>query len=126
MKLCRCCSYVPDVMTGVAMYRSRALLQSPASHPTLPDVGFDLIPDFNAICHSSQIESYFLLSVMRTRPLPPHQSDESAFDLTILIVYTLFRMMVFQEGGVNIFCRFAVVDGVLLLLRGTTVAVTSV
>jgi len=93
-----------DVMTGVAMYRARNLLQNPSSNPPLPDMGFDLIPDLNALCQQSQIESYFLLAVM---------------------IYTLVRMMIFQDGGVGIFCRFAVVDGILMMMRGTTIAITS-
>lgn len=35
-------------------------------------------------------------------------------------------MMVFQDGGIGIFCRFAVVDGVLMFLRATCIAITSV
>jgi len=34
-------------------------------------------------------------------------------------------MMVFERDGVEIFCRFGVCDGVLMVLRSTTVAATS-
>lgn len=113
-------------MTGVAMYRGRHLMNNPTANPPLPDLGFELIPDFHELCNESQIESYFLLCVMSARlsllPSPP----VPLLPLIFFLVYTLIRMMIFQPGGINIFCRFAVVDGLLMFLRGTTIVVTSV
>jgi len=40
-----------DIMTGVAMYRSRNLLQYPEKYPVLPDAGFDIIPEMS-LCHN--------------------------------------------------------------------------
>eukprot|EP01128_Nolandella_sp_AFSM9_P000870 TRINITY_DN10997_c0_g1_i1.p1 TRINITY_DN10997_c0_g1~~TRINITY_DN10997_c0_g1_i1.p1 ORF type:complete len:244 (+),score=12.94 TRINITY_DN10997_c0_g1_i1:57-734(+) len=91
-------------MTGVAMYRARDLLQDPTAHPTLPDIGFDIIPTVDALCVYSNIESYFLITVM---------------------LYTLVRMMLTGPDGWMVFCRFAVCDGILMMLRATTVSVTS-
>jgi hypothetical protein len=93
-----------DFMTGVSLYRARHLLQNSASNPPLPDIGFDLLPTSERLCAHSEIETYFLISVM---------------------LYTLFRRMLFYPNGWLVFCRFAVSDGVLMILRATTVAVTS-
>jgi len=96
-----------DVMTGTAMYRERNMLDHPSKHPALPDVGFDLIP-IMGVCEISLLPTYFLFIYMLT---------------------TLFRMMIFNtEGileGVRIFIRFCIVDGMVLFVRGTTVAITS-
>jgi hypothetical protein len=92
-----------DVMTGVAMFRARNLLNHPTQNPTLPDIGFDLIP-FPSFCDASLLPTYILLSVM---------------------LLTFLRMIVFEHNGVIIFCRFALVDGVVMGLRATTVAATS-
>jgi hypothetical protein len=57
-----------DIMTGVSLYRARHLLQNTSSNPPLPDIGFDLLPTSDALCSHSEIESYFLISVMCTIP----------------------------------------------------------
>lgn len=51
-------------MTGVAMYRARNLLSNPKDNPTLPDMGFDLLPYAN-ICKESMLPSLVLLIFMR-------------------------------------------------------------
>eukprot|EP01130_Rhizamoeba_saxonica_P000670 TRINITY_DN10612_c0_g1_i1.p1 TRINITY_DN10612_c0_g1~~TRINITY_DN10612_c0_g1_i1.p1 ORF type:complete len:258 (-),score=35.53 TRINITY_DN10612_c0_g1_i1:46-819(-) len=95
--------FADDVMTGVAMWRGRELLQNPDTHPVLPDIGFDLVPMWE-LCKNKQAATYTLLTFM---------------------ILTLFRMMIFFDEGWEVFCRFAVVDGFLMLLRSTTIAITS-
>eukprot|EP00029_Vermamoeba_vermiformis_P006313 TRINITY_DN2437_c1_g1_i1.p1 TRINITY_DN2437_c1_g1~~TRINITY_DN2437_c1_g1_i1.p1 ORF type:complete len:288 (-),score=30.57 TRINITY_DN2437_c1_g1_i1:41-904(-) len=93
-----------DIMTGVAMYRARNLLSNPKDNPTLPDMGFDLLPYAN-ICKESMLPSLVLV---------------------IFMLATLFCHMIFdkQNGLVN-FCRFCILDGIVMSLRATTVALTS-
>lgn len=52
-------------------------------------------------------------------------SSASLRSLTRAPVYTLFRRMVFYRGGWLVLCRFAVCDALLMALRATTVATTS-
>jgi PAP2 superfamily C-terminal len=97
-----------DVASGAAMYRSRDLLDTPRTHPPQPDVGWDIVgAPSTAVCGAhvnSTLPTYVLLGFM---------------------LACLFRMMVFDIRGAYVWMRFAVLEGVLLLLRATTVWVTS-
>jgi hypothetical protein len=55
-----------DLMTGVAMFRARNLLNNPLQNPVLPDIGFDLLP-YPKICEGSLLPTYLLLILMCTQ-----------------------------------------------------------
>lgn len=102
-------------MTGVAMYRARNLLSNPKDNPTLPDMGFDLLPYAN-ICKESMLPSLVLLVFMCKYLNGDEFSNEVIIgfnSINFFLVATLFRHMIFdkQNGLVN-FCRFCILDGI--------------
>jgi hypothetical protein len=113
------------------MFRSRNLLNNPTQNPVLPDIGFDLLP-YSSICENSLLPTYLLLFLMCTRLnkdfiiLISTQQRIHISSKFFFPVVTFCRMILFDDQGVIVFCRFAIVDGIVMSLRATTVAVTSV
>eukprot|EP01102_Stenamoeba_stenopodia_P004254 TRINITY_DN14584_c0_g1_i1.p1 TRINITY_DN14584_c0_g1~~TRINITY_DN14584_c0_g1_i1.p1 ORF type:complete len:288 (-),score=42.09 TRINITY_DN14584_c0_g1_i1:77-940(-) len=95
-----------DIMGGVAMYR----MPKPAygwprrtdlPNPVLPDIGYDILPDY---CSPSNLPTLFLLFIMGI---------------------TAFVFLLLDSRRVTIFCRFFLVDAVLLSFRCITIVATS-